>query len=157
MILLNSSRKEPIEIVNAYNKEYGIDDAFWDDFELNQEDFVEIEDFGYILKDDLEQIARIDSYYSCSDIIDSSHYIYKVENDEMLYYVSNPCNDDRFYNYDNLDDLDESEVFYQCDDEFKELYFGDRLKDIKAFVEIRDENVNYVKRISIVKVFHYQD
>lgn len=154
MVLLDYKDREDIEIVNAYLSQFGqVDDDLWDNFNLDEDEFVETDDMGFLHKDDLEEIASIASYYGSSDMVDSTTTIYQVLNEEgeVDFFVLNPENDDNFYSYEHLDDMElqEGEIWEQTDDEFRKLYFKDRVKNIKFFVEFYDEANHFMKEEAI--------
>jgi len=95
-----------------------------------------LEEYGFIVdydneyifyKDGLEEIDHIHCYYSNSDMVSSTTYFYKI-NDEL--FCVNPCDDNNYYVWEDVKEMvienaSYLEIWHQGGEELKEIVFGD--------------------------------
>lgn len=109
---------------------------------LQDEGFIIDYDDDYIfMKNDLEEIDRIHSYYGSSDMIDSTTHFYKI-NDDL--FAVNPANDNYFYVWVDAQDMIREntsaiKVWHQGNNGLKKLFFGDEMENIVTVVANEDE------------------
>jgi hypothetical protein len=117
-----------------------------------------LEEDGYLFEDeyifkeeDLKTIASINTYYSGTDMIDSSTNFYNLGED---LYVVNPADSNEYYVWDDFEDMIKEnisavEAWHQGDEELKKAYFGDELEEIDTIVVDEDNGDCFILTNSI--------